>query len=86
MSADPREGTLIELDGRRRASFGRVGRHSRYLAYEEKDGTVIMRPAVVMTEAEARLHANPALVDQIVEAITDPTKRVRGRGRPQRKD
>lgn len=84
--ARQQEGTLIELDGRRRASLGRIGRHSRYLAFEEGDGTLVLRPAVVMTEAEARLHANPALVEHMVEAITDPSKRVRGRGRPQRKD
>lgn len=79
------EGTLIELDNRRRASLGRIGRHERYLAYEEKDGTVILRPAVVMTEAEARLNATPDLVDQIVEAIENPSSRRRGRGLPQRR-
>ena len=37
---------LIELDERRRASFGRIGRpeHTRYLAHAEADGTIIMRP------------------------------------------
>jgi hypothetical protein len=37
---------IIELDERRRASFGRIGRpeHRRYLVTEESDGTIVMRP------------------------------------------
>ena len=76
---------LIELDDRRRASLGKVGRaeHRRYLAREEPDGTIILEPAVVMTETEARLLANPQLVEQLNQAIVDPSRRVR-RGRPRR--
>jgi hypothetical protein len=77
---------LIELDDRRRVSLGKVGRpeHRRYLVHEESDGTLILHPAVVMTESEARLMANPQLVEQVEKAITDPASRVR-RGRPTRK-
>jgi len=78
---------LIELDDRRRVSLGRVGRpeHKRYLVHEETDGTLVLHPAVVMTESEARLMANPELASQIEQAITDPSTRVR-RGRPLRKE
>ncbi|GAA0724296.1 hypothetical protein Drose_37600 [Dactylosporangium roseum] len=77
---------LIELDDRRRVSLGKVGRpeHRRYLVHEEADGTLVLHPAVVMTEAEARLMSNPELVEQVEKTITDPASRVR-RGRPTRK-
>ena len=77
---------LIELDDRRRASFGRIGRpeHRRYLAHEEEDGTVVLVPAVVMPESQARLMANPELVAQIERTVTDPDSRVR-RTRPRRR-
>ncbi len=77
---------LIELDERRRASFGRIGRpeHRRYLAHEEEDGTVVLVPAVVMPESQARLMANPELVAQIERTVADPDSRVR-RTRPRRR-
>jgi hypothetical protein len=78
---------LIELDERRRVSLGKVGRpeHRQYLVHEEPDGTLVLRPAVVMTQAEARLLSNPKLVEQIEQAITDPASLIR-RGRPTRKE
>ncbi|HEY3009502.1 MAG TPA: hypothetical protein VGJ63_15760 [Micromonosporaceae bacterium] len=78
---------LIELDERRRVSLGRIGRaeHRRYLAREEPDGTLVLVPAVVIPESQARLMANPALVEQIERTIAEPSSRVR-RGRPLRKE
>ena len=78
--------TLVELDERRRLSLGKVGRpeHRRYLAHEEADGTIVLVPAVVMSEAQARLLANHELVDQIESAIDGQSTWVR-RGRPTRK-
>ena len=78
--------TLVELDERRRLSLGKVGRpeHRRYLAHEEADGTIVLVPAVVMSEAQARLLANHELVDQIESAIDGQSIWVR-RGRPTRK-
>jgi hypothetical protein len=45
---------LIELDERRRASLGKIGRaeHRRYLAHEEPDGTIVFVPAVLTPERE----------------------------------
>jgi hypothetical protein len=37
---------------------------------------VILEPAVVMTEAEARLHANPELVRRLEDAEANPERRV----------
>jgi hypothetical protein len=62
---------LIELDPRRRVTL-RLGHHSRYLATEEPDGTVILRPAVIMTEDERALLAAPWLVEQIDKTQADP--------------
>jgi hypothetical protein len=41
---------VIELDARRRTSFGRVGRkeHTRYIVEERQDGTMLLTPAVVV--------------------------------------
>lgn len=74
MSAD----VLIELDERRRASLGKVGRaeHRRYLAREEPNGVIVLTPAVVLTETETRLWGNPELVIEIERTITDPATRV----------
>jgi hypothetical protein len=78
---------LIELDDRRRASLGRLGRpeHRRYLGHEEEDGTIVLVPAVVIPESQARLLANPELVAQLERAVAEPESRVR-RGRPRRRD
>ena len=71
--------TLVELDDRRRISLGKIGRHSRYLVHEEDDGTIILEPAVVMSETEARFMANAELVAQIAENRAHPE---RSRPRP----
>ncbi len=59
--------TLVELDARRRTSLGRIGRpeHFRYLATEYPNGDVLLRPAVVMSEEEARFLSDPALVAKV---------------------
>jgi len=74
--------TFVELDDRRRVSLGKVGRHSRYLVHEESDGTIILEPAVVLSEAEARFMANADLVAQIEDNRAHPE---RGRPRPRRR-
>ena len=76
---------LVELDERRRLSLGKMGKpeHRRYLAAEQPDGTIILTPAVVMSELEARFLANRALVERIEENRRHPerlVRRRRGRG------
>lgn len=66
---------MIELDDRRRVSFGKIGRHSRYIVHEDGDGALILEPAIVLSEAEARLMANPSLVAQIEDNRTHPERR-----------
>ncbi len=65
--------TLLELDERRRASFGRIGRKqdTRYVVQELDNGELLLSPAVVMTERDAALLANPKLVEQIKAGIAE---------------
>lgn len=74
------DAVLIELDERRRASLGRLGRHNRYLAREEPDGTPIFEPAVVISELAARFLANRELVARIEDDRGHP-ERLRPRRR-----
>jgi hypothetical protein len=64
---------IVETDARGRASLGRPGR--RYLMHEESDGTLVLEPAVVVTELERRFMANAALQAQIEDARKHPEKR-----------
>ncbi len=48
-----------------------------YLATEQPDGTIILMPAVVMTELEAKFLANRALVERIEENRRHPERLVR---------
>ena len=49
--------TLLTLDERRRAAFGRIGRKqdTLYEVTEHPDGTLVLTPVVVMTAAERDL-------------------------------
>lgn len=71
---------IIEVDGRRRISLGKLGHHDRYLATEQPDGTIIFEPAVVLTEAEEAYLRNAALREQIQDNRAHPERR---RKRPQ---
>lgn len=68
---------LLEVDARGRTSLARLGGSGRrYLARTEPNGTIVLEPAVVMTELEARLHANPELHAQVTEAAAHPERAV----------
>ena len=66
---------IIETDARGRASLGRPDR--RYLMHEEPDGTLVLEPAVVVTELERRFMANGALQAEIGFAKAHPEEQVR---------
>jgi len=53
---------MVELDEQRQLSLDKIGRHSRYLVREERDGTLIFEPAIVLTEFEARVLANEEIM------------------------
>ena len=65
--------TMLELDERRRASLGKIGRkeHSLYRAVTLDDGTIILSPAVVMSERELALLSNPERVASIKRGIDE---------------
>ena len=73
--------TVIDLDDRRRAPLGKIGRHTRYLVREEADGTIILEPAMVLTEAEVKLMGHPELLATIEDNRAHPERR---RPRPPR--
>lgn len=73
----------VETDTRSRVSLKRLGvrEHRQYLAHVEADGTVVLTPAVVVSEAEARFRNNPELVAQIEDNRRHPERLVRRRRR-----
>jgi prophage tail gpP-like protein len=75
---------LIELDDRRRVSLGKLGRHRRYLVREEPDGTLVLTPAAVMSEAQARLLAHPDVMADIDAFVANPQTYGTTRPRPRR--
>ncbi len=71
------EPQLVELDSRRRASLARLGPdHRFYLASRDPDGTIVLTPAVVQSELEARLLQNPELADRLRSQAADPERRL----------
>ncbi|KNX38790.1 hypothetical protein [Luteipulveratus halotolerans] len=69
------EPTLLELDPRGRVSLKKVaGDTQRFLAYTHEDGTIVLEPATVMTEAQARFLAAPEVVDALERAMSQPDK------------
>ena len=72
---------VIEVDERRRISLGKLGQHTRYLGTELPDGTLMLEPAVLLSEAEYAYLQNTALQAQIQENRAYPERR---RQRPRR--
>lgn len=71
---EPKSETLLELDSRRRVSLGTIAKHDRYLANVEDDGTIILTPAVVMSVAQARLHASPKTSEMVDDFLKHPCR------------
>jgi hypothetical protein len=74
--------TLIELDERKRVSLT-MGRPGRYLAHVEADGTIVLVPAVVMSELEAAVLRDPEIMRQLNAATAGGNHGPR-RDRPKR--
>jgi len=75
---------LVDIDGRGRVGLGRLHPpEGPYLASRETDGTVILRPAVVMTQTQRDLLDRPDILDLMDEMAAKPAKASR-RGRPRR--
>lgn len=75
----PPDGRIVDTDQRGRATIGHPGQ--RYLMHEEADGTLVLEPAVVITELERRFMANAAIQAEIAHAKEHPEERVARRRR-----
>ncbi len=67
-------GMIGDTGAQGRASLGKPDR--RYLMHEESDGTLVLEPAVVMTELERSFLANTGLQNRIEEARRHPERQV----------
>jgi len=65
---------LVETDSRSRVVL--PGHPSeRFLVHENSDGSILLQPARVVTEAQAEYDANPELRDLLARATQAPTVR-----------
>jgi len=71
---------LVTADPRGRVTVAEANR--TYLVHEDQDGTLILEPAVVMSELERGFLANTALQEQIEYARSHPEKSVNRRPGP----
>lgn len=67
--------TLVQIDGRKRASLGAMARFDQYMAREEPNGTIIFEPAVILTPSERAFLADPELVAALSNANAHPERR-----------
>lgn len=65
---------LVTTDSRGRATVGRPDQS--FLLYEQEDGTLVLEPAVVISELEHRYLANATMQAQIEYARAHPEERV----------
>ena len=70
---------LVEVDRRRRVTLGQHPRHQRYLITSECDGTVILTPALVVSELEARPLRRPDLIEKVRADLAAPETRMKRR-------
>ncbi|PPF09988.1 hypothetical protein C5C86_13565 [Rathayibacter sp. AY1E4] len=65
--------TLIQVDGRKRVSLGKLAQHGQYLVTEEPGGRLVLEPAVVLTVAEQNFLNDPRLVAALQETADTST-------------
>lgn len=69
----PYETAFVELDERGRANLKKLaGDQRQYLATTGSDGTIVLEPAKIVTEAQRRFEASPDVVEALRSAMTDP--------------
>jgi hypothetical protein len=78
--------TIVETDGRSRLTLPGGKANKLYLVDECEDGTIVLRPATVITEAQAALMRNPELQQEIRHALEGPIERRPRRRRTRRED
>ncbi len=65
---------LIETDNRSRVVIPGHG-NQRFLVQENADGSLLLQPAVVVTEAQHEYDSDPTLVELLARATAAPTVR-----------
>ena len=76
---------LLEVDERGRTTLGTPrGVRRRYIETHLPDGTVVLHPAVVMSEVQARLLAAPEVLAAVTAANARPSSELVKRPRRQR--
>ena len=66
--------TMVETDSRSRVVLpGRAGQ--RFLVQENADGSILLQPARVVTEAQLEYDETPALQELLARATSSPTIR-----------
>jgi hypothetical protein len=79
-------GELLEVDERGRTTLGGPrGVRRRYLETDLPDGTVILHPAVVMSELQARLLAAPEVLAAVTSGNATPDAELVARPRRPRR-
>lgn len=68
--------TIIETDDRSRAVIP-GHRNQQFVMQENADGSVLLSPARVVTEAQAQYDADPELRELLARAAASPTVRRR---------
>lgn len=74
--------TLVQKDSRNRIALGSLLKADQYLARAGQDGTIVLEPAVVMSEAELRFLSTPHIVEAVDHSLAHPEESV---ARPQRR-
>ena len=75
---------LVEIDSRGRVTLGRAKvAAGRYLLEVASDGVLLLHPAAIMTEAQARLLARVDIME-IIDTLADQPATPSERGRPKR--
>ena len=65
---------LVETDARSRVVLPGHP-EQRFLVHENEDGSLLLQPARVVTEAQAEYDSNPELRDLLARAAASPTVR-----------
>ena len=65
---------LVETDGRSRVVLPGHA-NQRYLVYENADGSLLLQPATVVTEAQHEYDSDPELRELLARATASPTVR-----------
>lgn len=63
--------TLVQSDTRRRITVGSIVANRNYLAHEEPDGTVVLEPAVVMSQTEYELRQAAPRTFETIRQLAD---------------